>query len=73
MLRFLPKEYKKKGKEKRRRTTIKGISQREWHFIFFVLSLSYIRPSSISDQYNTDVSVIWKVYMEKVDLLSTCI
>jgi hypothetical protein len=39
----------------------------------FFCPLSYIRPSSISDQYNSDVSVIWKVYTEKVDLLSTYI
>jgi len=65
----IQQEGKEKGGEQPSKVSLRenGIS------VFFVSSLSYICPSSISDQYNSDVSVIWKVYMEKVDLLSTCI
>jgi hypothetical protein len=69
---FSAERIQQEGKEKGGEQPSK-VSLRENGISFFLSSLSYICPSSISDQYNSDVSVIWKVYMEKVDLLSTCI
>jgi hypothetical protein len=49
----------KRQREKKGKTTIKGIYPTVWHFTFFCL-LFDIRPSSSSDQYTNDMSVIWK-------------